>query len=117
VLGCRLNEVAAYWYAIPAPGNPLGACRRGALASRPGLAAPTIALAADARTFLREARRVLGAVRAGGRGLERRRTAMAADRAAYEDARRVDGDPWDGPGVHPGRIVATLNWVLSRKRS
>jgi hypothetical protein len=45
--------------------------------------------------------------------LERRRTAMAADRAAYEDARRVDGDPWDGRGVHPGRVVATLNRVLS----
>jgi hypothetical protein len=38
---------------------------------------------------------------------------MAADRAAYEDARRVDESPWDGAGVHPGRVVATLNRVLS----
>ena len=113
VLGCRLNEVAAYWYAIPAPGTRWAHVDVEPLASRPGLAAPTIALAADARTFLREARRVLGAGVLDAAGLERRRTAMAADRAAYEDARRVDGDPWDGPGVHPGRIVATLNWVLS----
>ena len=113
VLGCRLNEVAAYWYAIPAPGTRWAHVDVEPLASRPGLAAPTIALAADARTFLREARRVLGAGVLEAAGLERRRTAMAADRAAYEDARRVDGDPWDGPGVHPGRIVATLNWVLS----
>jgi acetolactate synthase-1/2/3 large subunit len=113
VLGCRLNEVAAYWYAIPAPGTRWAHVDVEPLASRPGLAAPTIALAADARTFLREARRVLGAGVLEAAGLERRRTAMAADRAAYEDARRVDGDPWDGPGVHPGRIVATLNRVLS----
>ena len=113
VLGCRLNEVAAYGYAIPAPGTRWAHVDVEPLASRPGLAAPTIALAADARTFLREARRVLGAGVLDAAGLERRRTAMAADRAAYEDARRVDGDPWDGPGVHPGRIVATLNRVLS----
>jgi acetolactate synthase-1/2/3 large subunit len=113
VLGCRLNEVAAYGYAIPAPGTRWAHVDVEPLASRPGLAAPTIALAADARTFLREARRVLGAGVLDAAGLERRRTAMAADRAAYEDARRVDGDPWDGPGVHPGRVVATLNRVVS----
>ena len=113
VLGCRLNEVAAYEYAIPAPGTRWAHVDVEPLASRPGLAAPTIALAADARTFLREARRVLGAGVLDAAGFERRRTAMAADRAAYEDARRVDGDEWNGPGVHPGRIVATLNRVLS----
>ena len=113
VLGCRLNEVAAYGYAIPAPGTRWAHVDVEPLASRPGLAAPTIALAADARTFLREARRVLGAGVLDAAGFERRRTAMAADRAAYEDARRVDGDEWNGPGVHPGRIVATLNRVLS----
>jgi acetolactate synthase-1/2/3 large subunit len=113
VLGCRLNEVAAYEYAIPAPGTRWAHVDVEPLTSRPGLAAPTIALAADARTFLREARRVLGAGVLDAAGFERRRTAMAADRAAYEDARRVDGDEWNGPGIHPGRIVATLNRVLS----
>jgi len=113
VIGSRLNEVATYGHAIPAPGTRWAHVDMEPLGSRPGLAAPTIALAADARTFLREARRVLGAGVLDAAGLERRRAAMAVDRAAYEDARRVDGAAWDGPGVHPGRVVATLNRVLS----
>ena len=36
----------------------------------------------------------------------------AADRAAWEAATVVDATPWDGPGVHPGRVVATLRDVL-----
>ena len=113
VIGSRLNEIASYHHAIPAAGTPWAHVDVEPLVSRPGLAAPTIALAADARTFLREARRVLGGGVLDAAGLERRRAAMAADRAAYEDARRVDEEAWDGPGVHPGRIVATLNRVLS----
>ncbi len=113
VIGSRLNEIASYHHAIPAEGTPWAHVDVEPLVSRPGLAAPTIALAADARTFLREARRVLGAGVLDAAGLERRRAAMAADRAAYEDARRVDEETWDGPGIHPGRIVATLNRVLS----
>ncbi len=113
VIGCRLNEVATYGHAIPAAGTRWAHVDAEPLGSRPGLAAPTIALAADARTFLREARRVLGAGVLDAAGLERRRASMAADRSAYEDARRVDEAAWDGPGVHPGRVVATLNRVLS----
>ena len=45
-------------------------------------------------------------------GLDARRAANAADRAAWEAATVVDGGAWDGPGVHPGRIVATLERVL-----
>ena len=113
VIGCRLNEVATYGHAIPAAGTRWAHVDAEPLGSRPGLDAPTIALAADARTFLREARRVLGAGVLDAAGLERRRASMAADRSAYEDARRVDQTAWDGPGVHPGRVVATLNRVLS----
>ena len=113
VIGCRLNEVATYGHAIPAAGTRWAHVDAEPLGSRPGLAAPTIALAADARTFLREARRVLGAGVLDAAGLERRRASMAVDRSAYEEARRVDEAAWDGPGVHPGRVVATLNRVLS----
>ena len=35
-----------------------------------------------------------------------------ADRAAWEAASIVDALPWDGPGVHPGRTIATLRRVL-----
>jgi acetolactate synthase-1/2/3 large subunit len=113
VIGCRLNEVATYGHAIPAAGTRWAHVDAEPLGSRPGLAAPTITLAADARTFLREARRVLGAGVLDADGLQRRRATMAADRSAYEEARRVDEAAWDGPGVHPGRIVATLNRVIS----
>jgi len=113
VIGCRLNEVATYGHEIPATATRWAHVDTEPLGSRPGLAAPTIALAADARTFLREARRVLGAGVLDAGGLERRRASMAADRVAFEDARQVDLAAWDGPGVHPGRIVATLNRVLS----
>ncbi len=113
VIGSRLNEIATYGHAIPAPGTRWAHVDVEPLGTRPGLTGPTLALAADARTFLREARRILAAGVLDFAGLERRRAATARDRAAYEDARRVDRDDWDGEGVHPGRVIATLNRVLS----
>jgi acetolactate synthase-1/2/3 large subunit len=44
--------------------------------------------------------------------LDARTAANAADREAYEAGSTVDSEPWDGPGVHPGRVVATLARVL-----
>src|SRR5204862_8036152 len=35
------------------------------------------------------------------------------DRAAWEEASVVDATPWEGPGVHPGRTIATLRRVLA----
>jgi acetolactate synthase I/II/III large subunit len=43
---------------------------------------------------------------------EHRRAANEADRAAYVAASLVDQVPWDGPGVHPGRTIATLQRVV-----
>src|SRR6185436_10173811 len=34
------------------------------------------------------------------------------DRSAWEASSVVDVTPWDGPGVHPGRTVATLRRLL-----
>ena len=113
VIGSRLNEIASYQHAIPAPGTRWAHVDVEPLGTRPGLAGPTLALAADARTFLREARRIVATGVLDFAGLERRRAATARDRAAYEEARRVDLDAWDGEGVHPGRVIATLNRVLS----
>jgi acetolactate synthase-1/2/3 large subunit len=112
VLGCRLNEVASHGWTVPAPGARWAHVDLEPLGARGALGAPTIALASDARTFVREARRVLGGGVLEMASLERRRAANIADRAAYEEARRVDADPWDGPGVHPGRVVATLARTL-----
>jgi acetolactate synthase-1/2/3 large subunit len=112
VLGCRLNEVASHGWSVPAPGARWAHVDIEPLGARGGLGAPTIALASDARTFVREARRVLGGTVLEMASLERRREANAADRAAYLEARVVDATPWDGPGVHPGRVIATLERTL-----
>jgi len=112
VLGCRLNEVASHGWSVPAPDARWAHVDIEPLGARGGLGAPTIALASDARTFVREARRVLGGTVLEMASLERRREANAADRAAYLEARVVDAIPWDGPGVHPGRVIATLERTL-----
>ncbi|MFH0750350.1 MAG: thiamine pyrophosphate-dependent enzyme [Chloroflexota bacterium] len=112
VLGCRLNEGASHGWSVPAPGARWAHVDVEPLGARAGLGAPTVALASDARTFIREARRLLGGAVLQMASLERRREANAADRAAYLDARVVDATPWDGPGVHPGRVIATLERTL-----
>jgi acetolactate synthase-1/2/3 large subunit len=80
---------------------------------RPRTAGPSITVTADAKAFLKAANERL----LGGRVLDAERVATAqannaADRAAWEGASTVDATPWDGPGVHPGRIVTTLRRVL-----
>jgi len=112
VLGSRLDEVASFGYAVPGPGTRWAHVDLEPLGARPGLPGPMIALAADARTFVREARRVLGGAALDARSVDRRRAANTADRAAWEAASVVDGTPWEGPGVHPGRVVTSLGQVL-----
>src|SRR4029079_18456691 len=41
-----------------------------------------------------------------------RTAANEADRAAWESATVVDDHPWSGPGLHPGRVVASLRSLL-----
>src|SRR3989304_1627969 len=74
--------------------------------------APTIAAAVDARGFLRSAIERLkgGALEAAL--VDARAAANATDRDAFERASVVDSEPWDGPGVHPGRVVRTMTEVL-----
>ncbi len=113
VIGCRLNEPTTYRYAVPRPGlrwahvdlEPAGA-------DRPE--SPELTVAADAKAFLKAAndrlvnRAVLDAARVATRQEHNR-----ADRAEWEAASVVDAQPWDGPGVHPGRVIATLRDVLA----
>ncbi len=112
VLGCRLNEVASHGWTVPAPGTRWAHVDLEPMGARGPLGAPTIAVACDARTFVREARRALGGGVLAMDSLQRRRDANAADRTAYEAARVVDGEPWDGPGVHPGRVVTAMGRIL-----
>ena len=109
VIGSRLGEMTTFGYKIPGPGvrwahvdvEPHGAPNR-----------PEIVLATDVATFLRSAQRVLSHAAFEATSLDLRTAANVVDRAGYEAATVVDAEPWDGPGVHPGRVIATLARIL-----
>lgn len=114
VIGCRLNEATSGEDVIPAATTRWAHVdlepRRAA-----DLAPATIALAADARTFLRAANeRLIGKAVLDADLVQVRMERNAADRAAWEAASIVDADAeaWAGPGVHPGRVITTLRAVL-----
>jgi acetolactate synthase-1/2/3 large subunit len=75
---------------------------------------PDVILAADAAAFLRVAQRVLARAAFDATSLDERTAANTADREAFEAGSIVDAEAWDGPGVHPGRVVATLARMLPR---
>ena len=78
-----------------------------------GLPAPELEVASDASAFLRAANeRLVGRSVLDAERVAVRQANNTADRAAWEASSIVDGDPWDGPGVHPGRTIATLRRVL-----
>jgi len=113
VIGSRLSEPTTFGYRIPAPG--VRWAHVDLEPRRPeGLPAAELAVTADARTFLRAAiERLLKHAVLDAASVDRRQERNAADRVAWEAATVVDGGTWDGPGVHPGRTVATLRRVLS----
>ncbi len=112
VLGSRLNQVASFGYSIPAAGAVWAHVDLDPRRAHAGLTAPDIAMAADARTFLRAARERLAGTVHDAAAFDARRVANEADRAAWERSSVVDDVAWDGPGVHPGRVVATLGRML-----
>ena len=112
VIGSRLNEATTYGYALPRPG-----LRWAHVDLEPGLAQGVppaeLTVATDAKAFLRAANeRLVGKAVLDAERVATRQSGNAADRAAWEAASVVDGASWDGPGVHPGRIVASLRRVL-----
>ncbi len=113
VIGCRLGEITTFGWTVPAaetrwahvdiaPGSVAG-----------DLPPAALTVTSDARLFLRaavtrlESRGVLDATAADARSARN-----AEDRTAWEAATVIDGHPWDGPGVHPGKVVATLRQLL-----
>jgi acetolactate synthase-1/2/3 large subunit len=113
VIGSRLGEVTTAGYTVPAPGQrwihvdleP----REEAVGDSP---APERAIRADARAFLRAAVARLKEAALLAAPVAARDGYNGSDRAAWEAAVEVDGAEWDGPGVHPGRIVAELRRLL-----
>jgi len=111
VLGCRMGEMTSYGYAIPGVGTrwaQVDVEPRGASLAHH----PEIVMARDVSAFLRMAHRVLANAALDASSLDARRLQNASDREAFEMASMVDEEPLDGPGVHPGRVVATLGRVL-----
>jgi acetolactate synthase-1/2/3 large subunit len=112
VIGSRLNEPTTFAYQVPRAGQRWAHVDLvpGAAA---GATAPAITVAADAKAFLKSANeRLLGRAVLDAALVTTRQANNVADRAAYEAASVVDDVPWDGPGVHPGRTIATLRRVL-----
>jgi acetolactate synthase I/II/III large subunit len=112
VIGCRLNEPTTFGYRIPAPGVQWAHVDLAPREGGEGLEPPTIAVRSDARAFLRGAvQRLRGAVLLAA-PLDARRAENERDRATWEQESTVDGGDWSGPGIHPGRTIATLRRVL-----
>jgi acetolactate synthase I/II/III large subunit len=112
VLGSRLNEPTTFGYTMPRAG-----LRWAHVDVVPGVAAgstpPTISVTADAKAFLKAANeRLLGRAVLDAALVATRQANNRDDRAAWEAASTVDERPWDGPGVHPGRTIATLRRLL-----
>ena len=113
VIGSRLGEVTTAGYTVPAPGQRWMHVdlepREGAVGDSP---APERAIRADARAFLRAAVARLKEAVLLAAPVAARDGYNGADRGAWEAAVEVEGTAWDGPGVHPGRIVAELRRLL-----
>ena len=113
VLGSRLSEVASFGWSIPGPDTRWAHVDVEPARPAAALRSADHVVAADARLFVKaavarlEANGVLDAAIA-----DRRQAANTEDRAAFEAATVVDAAPWSGPGVHPGRVIATLRRVL-----
>ncbi|HEY4633834.1 MAG TPA: thiamine pyrophosphate-dependent enzyme [Candidatus Limnocylindrales bacterium] len=112
VIGCRLSEPTSDGWSLPAPSTRWAhvdvELRRAG--DQP---AADIAVLADARGFLRAANeRLVGRAVLDAELVRVRQANNAADRATWEASTIVDGGDWDGPGVHPGRVVTTLQHVL-----
>ncbi len=112
VLGSRLNEPTTFGYTMPRAGLPWAHVDLVPGAAT-GSTAPTISVTADAKAFLKAANeRLLGRAVLDAALVAKRQVNNGEDRAAWEAASVVDALPWDGPGVHPGRVIATLRRVL-----
>ena len=112
VIGSRLSEPTTFGYTVPGAGTRWAHVDLEPT-SPPGIPPADLAIAADARSFLRAAIEWL--IRQSVLDVEstdRRAELNGVDRAAWEAATIVDATPWSGPGVHPGRTITTLRNVL-----
>ena len=109
VIGCRLNEIASFEYAIPASATRWAHVDLEPRTEAAGLRGPDITVAADAAAFLRSS---IDAAADYAPPRDRHHQ-LAADRQAYLDATeaRVEA-PGRGQGVHPTRAMAAIQEIL-----
>jgi acetolactate synthase I/II/III large subunit len=112
VLGCRLNEPTSLEYAVPGPSVRWARVDLDPTPVEAPHPTPDLAIESDAAVFLRAAIARLERGVIDAQVVGRRQATTRAAREAYEAGTIVDRGEWDGPGVHPGRIVATLREVL-----
>jgi acetolactate synthase-1/2/3 large subunit len=111
-VGARASGPPTFDYALPSPGPRWAHVDLQPRVAHGGLAAPTISVEADASRFLDAAWSDLRAAALDNEMRSRREARNLADRAAWRAASDVGQGTWTGPGVHPGRLVATLRAVL-----
>jgi acetolactate synthase-1/2/3 large subunit len=113
VIGSRLNEPTTFGYTMPRRDLPWAHVDL-APGESTGSPPPTISVTADAKAFLKAANeRLLGRAVLDAAKVATRQAVNREDREAWEAASVVDATPWDGPGVHPGRTIATLRRILA----
>lgn len=103
VIGCRLNEIATFDYAIPAEATRWAHVDLAPRLAGHGLTAPDVAVASDAKAFL-DLANDLPTQPPSPSGMER----LEADRRAFLEATTLPGDEWTGPGVDPAHVVAVM---------
>jgi acetolactate synthase-1/2/3 large subunit len=112
VIGARLNQVTSYGYRIPAAATRWIHVDLEPRHGGRGLRAPDLAIASDAARFLDLAWAELRGKVLDKDNRDWRLARLAEDRAAYLAASDVMGGEWSGPGVHPGRVIGTLQELL-----
>lgn len=113
VIGCRLNEPTSFGWTVPAASTRWAHVDLAPVRPSPDLRPADIVVTTDARSFVRSAVARLETKGVLDAALVARRDGHnGPDRAAWEAASVVDASPWSGPGVHPGRTIATLRRVL-----
>jgi acetolactate synthase-1/2/3 large subunit len=112
VIGCRMNEVATFDYKLPARRTRWAHVDLEPRATHAGLRAADYPVPADAADFLKAA---LEASRGRTSIPKERVNALRKEHAAYVAATTFDEkEEWRGPGIHPGKVIATLERVLPR---
>jgi acetolactate synthase I/II/III large subunit len=113
VIGSRLNEPTTFEYRLPAMGQRWMHVDLEPRTVAVGFAEPPVrTIRADARAFLRAANARLKEAVLVAEPVAARDRHNTADKAAWEAATTVDAGVWDGPGVHPGRIITELRRLL-----